>query len=507
MNDPDDLADPDSGSAAVPPPPQVVRAPGEGASPSPPEGWEGDRGVAGGDPIDASSRPPPPHRSAVFQPSGLAPPVGEGTLALQDDPPGGRPEPPGELLEASFGPQRPALHGVLRLALRVEGEKILACEPVVGFLHRGVEKLFEAHTYLENGAHTDRLDFVAAATSNLAYAGAVEKLHGIAVPRRARLLRTLLAELQRIASHLFWLGGHALDLGVLPPHLLCLREREHVLDLFESYCGARLTLDCMRPGGVAFEPPPGWQEECRSFAAGFPARLDACEEPLTENRLWKRRTVGLGVLSPETAIAYGVSGPMLRASGVEWDLRKALPYEAYAELDFEVPVGRNGDCYDRYLVRVAEMRQAVRIAGQCLDRLARLSRLPRLPDTGPEDRPAAADPPWPSPPGSPWAPPPLDPGTTDPAAAGTGPRPSLAPQPVRWPAPAGAEVYHAIEGPRGEIGFYIVAGAGEAPHRCHVRSPSLRHLQVLGELARGHRIADLVTLIGSADIALGEVDR
>jgi NADH-quinone oxidoreductase subunit D len=382
----------------------------------------------------------------------------------------------GEEIELGFGPRHPAIRGVLRLSLRVDGDRIVDCRPVIGHVHRGVEKLFELQPHADNLAHTDRLDFGSAAAANLAYAGAVEKLLGIVVPPRARYLRTILAELQRIASHLLWLGTHAADLGAMPPFFAALGERDGVLELCERYledyfdaepgaeqeAGARLRLDGIRPGGLSHDPPAGWVERCREFVASFPARLDGCAGPLTENRLWKKRTVGLGVLSPEAAVDLGVTGPALRASGVAWDLRKAIPYEAYGEVDFEVPVGRNGDTYDRYLVRVEEMRQANRIVTQCLD---------RLPDGPVLAEPSALE-----------------------AKVGEGHE-------------AHPETYHGIEGPRGEIGFYLVVDGTANPYRCHLRAPSFVHLQALPELCRGELVGDLVALIGTLDIALEEADR
>jgi NADH-quinone oxidoreductase subunit D len=362
-----------------------------------------------------------------------------------------------EEMELNFGPQHPSTHGVLRLKLRVDGEKVVGCYPIIGYLHRGTEKLFELHPFFQNVPHTDRMDYVAAATNNLAYVGAVEKLTGIVVPPRARYLRTILAELQRISSHLLWLATHAIDIGAMTPFFYCFREREQVLDLFEQYCGARLTLNCMRPGGQPFDLPVGWSERCQAFADAFPGKVDEYEGLLTDNRIWKRRTVGIGVLPPEVALDYGVTGPMLRGSGVGLDLRKAMPYEAYGEVDFEVPVGRNGDTYDRYLVRIAEMRQSARIVTQCLARLPEgpiMAKRPRVLKAGKE-----------------------------------------------------AEVYHGIEGPKGEIGFYIVGDGTANPYRCHCRPPSFMNLQSLPELCREALIADLVALIGTTDIVLGEVDR
>jgi len=365
----------------------------------------------------------------------------------------------GEEMELSFGPQHPATHGVLRLNLRIEGERIVGCYPIIGYLHRGTEKLFELHPFFQNVPHTDRMDYVAAATNNLAYVGAVEKLIGLSVPPRARYIRTILAELQRISSHLVWLATHAIDIGAMTPFFYCFRERERVLDLFEQYCGARLTLNCMRPGGLPFDLPAGWGDACRRFCEDYPAKIAEYEGLLTENRIWKRRTVGVGVLSPEAAVDLGVTGPMLRASGVGFDLRKARPYEAYGEVEFAVPVTQNGDTYDRYLVRMAEMRESTKIVLQCLDLL--------------------------------------------PATEGG---PIMAKRPRVLKGPKG-EVYHGIEGPKGEIGFYIVGDGTPNPYRCHVRPPSFMNLQALPDLANGHLVADLVALIGSTDIVLGEVDR
>jgi NADH-quinone oxidoreductase subunit D len=361
-------------------------------------------------------------------------------------------------LELCFGPQHPAIQGVLLLRLRVDGDRIVDCRPVIGHLHRGLEKLLETGSLAGNVPLTDHLDFAAAITTNLAYSGAVERLLGVEAPPRARFLRTLFAELQRIASHLLWLGTHAADAGAVPPFFAALRERDRVLDLWEAYlAGWPGEEGGLRPGGLSHDLPEGWSERCHEFLAGFPAALDLCEGTLTQSRLWKKRTVGLGVLKAEAAVDFGVTGPALRASGVAWDLRRARPCEAWGEVEFDVPVGRNGDTYDRYRVRIEEMRQAARIAAQCLDRLP--------------DGPVLAD---------------------------------LPPEPE---APRDSEVYHAVEGPRGEVGFYLV-GAGTAnPWRCHLRAPSLANLQALPEICRGEMVSDLVALVGTLDVALGEADR
>ncbi len=362
-----------------------------------------------------------------------------------------------EEMELNFGPQHPSTHGVLRLKLKVDGERIIDCYPIIGYLHRGTEKLFELHPYFQNVPHTDRMDYVAAATNNLAYVGAVEKLMGLVVPPRASYIRVLLCELQRISSHLLWLATHAIDIGAMTPFFYTFRERELILDLFEEYCGARLTLNCMRPGGMPHDLPVGWIEKCRVFVDGFLPRIDEYEGLLTENRIWKKRTVGVGVLDPQVAIDYGITGPMLRGSGIDWDMRKTMPYEVYPEVQFDVPLGKNGDTYDRYLVRMEEMRQSNRILRQCLDQI-------------PEG-------------------------------------PIMAKRPRVMKAVKDGEVYHGIEGPKGEIGFYIVGDGTANPYRCHVRAPSFINLQSVPELCKGALIADLVAIIGTTDIVLGEVDR
>jgi len=362
-----------------------------------------------------------------------------------------------EEMELNFGPQHPATHGVLRMKLKVDGERIVDCYPIIGYLHRGTEKLFELHPFFQNVPHTDRMDYVAAATNNLAYVGAVEKLVGLTPPPRARYIRTLLAELQRISSHLLWLATHAIDIGAMTPFFYCFREREIILDLFEEYCGARLTLNCMRPGGQPYDLTVGWTDRCAEFIGTFPAKIGEYEGLLTNNRIWKKRTVGVGVLPPEVALDYGVTGPMLRGSGIDWDLRKARPYEAYAEVDFDVPVYYNCDTYDRYLQRMDEMRQSARIIEQCLE---------KLPDG-----------------------------------------PIMAKKVRVLKAPKQCEAYHSIEGPKGEIGFYIVGDGKPNPYRCRVRPPCFMNLQVLPVLAQNQLIADLVAIIGTADIVLGEIDR
>jgi NADH-quinone oxidoreductase subunit D len=362
-----------------------------------------------------------------------------------------------EEMEISFGPQHPATHGVLRVVLKLDGEKIVDAKPIVGYLHRGTEKLFETMPFPQCLPHTDRMDYVASATNNQGFVIAMEKLLGITIPPRAAYIRMILAELQRLASHLVWLATHAVDIGAITPFFYTFRERDAILDLFEEYCGARLTLNCMKIGGVPYELPEGWTDRCSKFVNEFPEHIIEYENLLTNNRIWKRRTVDVGVISAEEAIEWGLTGPPLRGSGVKWDIRKVFPYDRYDEIDFEVPVGERGDTYDRYLVRMEEMRQSVRIIQQCLV---------RLPD---------------------------------------GPIMAKAPKILRS---GEGMVYASVEAPKGELGYFIVASAkGTTPYRCHVRPPSFINVQALPELVKGHLVADLVAVIGTLDIVLGEIDR
>lgn len=362
-------------------------------------------------------------------------------------------------MELNFGPQHPSTHGVLRLVLKVDGERIVSARPDIGYLHRGTEKLFETETYPMVIPHTDRLDYVAAATNNHAYCLAVEKLLAIEVPKKAQYIRVLLDELQRISSHLLWLATAAIDLGAITPFFYTFREREMILDLFEDYCGARLTLNCMRIGGLLEELPPGWIERVRAFAEVFDKNIDEYEDLLTENRIWRQRTIGIGILTGEQCIEWGVTGPPLRGAGVKWDIRRAIPYECYADLDFEIPVYPNADTYDRYLVRVAELRQSRRIVLACCDWLAK------------------------------------------------NPEGEIRGKVPRVIKPVVGDVYAAVEAPKGELGFYLVSNGSNKPYRLRVRPPSFINLQALPEMAKGHLVADLVAIIGTIDIVLGEVDR
>lgn len=357
----------------------------------------------------------------------------------------------------NMGPQHPATHGVLRVVLKLDGEKVVDADVVIGYLHRGIEKLSENRDWTQIVLLTDRMDYVASAAANLVYVETVEKLLSLEVPRRAKYVRTILAELQRIASHLVWLGSHAMDIGAVTVFLYCLRERELILDLFEEYCGARLTYNTMRIGGLPLDVPSGWDKKVLQFCDLQLEKLAEYETLLTKNRIWLERTKGIGVISAADAISVGLCGPPLRGSGVKRDVRKDEPYAAYAELDFDIPVGENGDTYDRYLVRLAEIRQSVRIIRQAVQGLPEgpiMGKVPRL---------------------------------------------------IKPPA---GETYHANESPKGEIGFFIASdGKSTSPYRMRVRPPSFCNLQALPRLVRGHLVADVIAVIGTIDIVLGEVDR
>jgi NADH-quinone oxidoreductase subunit D len=360
-------------------------------------------------------------------------------------------------LVLNMGPQHPSTHGVLRVILRLDGERVIDADLVIGYIHRGIEKLSENRDWTQIIALTDRMDYVAAATNNLGYCETVEKLMSLEVPRRARYIRTILAELQRMASHCLWLGTHAMDIGAMTVFLYALRERELILDLFEEYCGARLTYNAMRVGGLPLDIPPGWDRKVRAFCDIMASKVPEYEELLTHNRIWLERTRDIGVISGPDAIAIGLSGPPLRGSGVLRDVRKDEPYAAYDEFEFDIPLGSRGDTYDRYLVRMEEFRQSLRIVRQALDGLPEgpvMGKVPRL---------------------------------------------------IKPPA---GETYHAIESPKGELGYFIVAdGKSMSPYRLRVRPPSFCNLQALRQLIRGHLVADVVALIGTIDIVLGEVDR
>jgi len=381
----------------------------------------------------------------------------------------------------NMGPQHPSTHGVLRLVLELDGEVVVRCVPHVGYLHTGIEKIAEAKRYLLVVPTTDRMDYLAPMSNNLAYSMAVEKLLAIEVPERAQGIRVLMAEVTRIVSHLVWLGTHALDIGAMSVFLYCFREREKILDLYEMVGGQRMMTSYIRPGGLKEDLPPGFEDKVREFLDDFPARVDEYEDLLTRNTLWLQRTRGVGVLKREEAINLGVSGPTLRASGVAWDVRKSHPYMGYERYEFQVPQGKNGDVYDRYMCRMAEMRQSVRIARQALDRLP----------AGPinVDDPKIVPPP---------------------KHRGKVSMEALIHHFKLWSegysVPRG-EVYVSIESPRGEFGCYVVSDGSNKPYRVHYRAPSFVNLQALPRMAEGRLVADVVAVIGSIDIVLGEVDR
>jgi NADH-quinone oxidoreductase subunit D len=356
----------------------------------------------------------------------------------------------------NMGPQHPATHGVLRVKLKLDGERVLGSECIIGYLHRGVEKIAENRTYAQFAPYTDRMDYVAAVTNGMGYVEAVEKLLGVEIPPRAQYTRMILAELQRLASHLLWLGTHALDLGAMTPVFYTFREREEILKIFEKYCGARLTTHAFRIGGLQYDLYDGFEQDCLKFCDYLPPKIDEYEQLLTKNRIWIDRTRGVGVLSAEDAVAYGVTGPVLRGSGVKWDIRKAQPYEAYDKVEFEVPTGTHGDTYDRYIVRIQEMHQSVRIIRQCVERLA------------------------------------------------PGPIFGKVGKVIKPPV---GEVYHSIEAPKGELGYFVVSDGSTNPYRVRVRPPSFVNLEALDIMIRGHLVADVVAVIGTLDIVLGEVDR
>lgn len=381
----------------------------------------------------------------------------------------------------NLGPQHPSTHGVLRVVLELDGETVIDARPDIGYLHRGIEKLAEHRTYHQCIVLTDRLDYLAALSNNLAYVLAVEKLLSAEVPRRAQYARVALVELQRIASHLFWLGTHAHDLGALTPLFYTLREREKLMDIFEAVAGSRLMPRFLYIGGLAGDIDAQIVRIVRTFMNAFSRRVDEYEELLTANPIWRYRTRDVGVLAADECLRLGISGPMLRGAGVNWDIRKSHPYSAYDEFHFEIPVGTRGDVYDRYFVRIREMRESAKIVRQAVDGM-------------PEGRWIAND--------SPAVFPGKDALHADIAAMIK--HFGLVVQGV--PVPPG-EVYHSIESPRGELGFYMISDGGTMPMRCRVRSPSFMNLQGLTQMIRGRLLADVMAAIGALDIVLAEVDR
>jgi NADH-quinone oxidoreductase subunit D len=382
----------------------------------------------------------------------------------------------------NMGPQHPSTHGVLRVLLELEGEIIVKAEPVIGYLHTGIEKSCESKTYSQAITLTDRLDYLAPLSNNLCYCLAVEKLLGLEIPKRAQYIRVLLSELTRIASHLVWLGTHAIDLGAMSVFLYTFREREEIMKIFEYVSGQRMMTSYFRIGGLALEPPPGWLDQVRRVIDSLPGHVDEYEDLLTHNRIWLGRTKGIGVLTAADAIAMGASGPMLRGSGVAYDVRKAFPYSSYDEFDFEVKTQTAGDCYARYQVRVAEIRESIKIVRQAMD---------KVPAEGPIKAVA---------PGI------VPPSREEMKTSIEGLIYHFKIYTEGFAAPPG-EVYQVVESPRGELGFFVASDGSAKPYRVKVRAPSFINLQTLPKLCEGRLIADAVACIGTTDIVLGEVDR
>lgn len=381
----------------------------------------------------------------------------------------------------NFGPQHPAAHGVLRLVLEMNGEVVQRAEPHIGLLHRGTEKLIEYKTYQQALPYFDRLDYVSMMAQEHAFSLAVEKLCNIQVPLRAQYIRVLFCEITRILNHLLALTTHAMDVGALTPFLWAFEEREKLVEFYERVSGARMHANYIRPGGVAQDMPLGCCEDIFRFAQQFASRIDEIEEMLTQNRIWKQRLVDIGVVSAKDACDWGFSGVMLRGSGVRWDLRKSSPYDVYDQMDFEIPVGTKGDCYDRYCIRVEEMRQSLRIIMQCLNAM-------------PEGVVKTDD-------------------CKISAPSRTQMKHSMESlihhfklYTEGFTVPA-SSTYTAVEAPKGEFGVYLVSNGTNRPYRCKIRAPGFAHLQGLDFMSKHHMLADVVTIIGTQDIVFGEVDR
>ncbi len=386
-----------------------------------------------------------------------------------------------QTMTLNMGPQHPSTHGVLRLILELDGETVVRCVPDIGFLHTGIEKTAEGKTYSQAITLTDRIDYLCPLTNNLCYVLAVEKLLGLEVPARAQWLRVLLNELTRLNSHLVWLGTHALDIGAATVFLYCFREREELLRIFEMASGQRMMTSYFRVGGLALPPPLGFFERVRKFLSYFPDRMDEYETLLTENRIWIGRTRGVGYISAEDAIALGVTGPILRASGVDWDLRKSNPYSSYEQFQFQVPVRTEGDVYARYLVRLEEMRESTKIAHQALEGLPEGPVIADVPHVVLPEREKMK---------------------TEMEALIY--HFKIVTEGFRVPP---GEVYQAVESPRGMMVYYVVSDGTSHPYRMYVRAPSFANLRALPKMVEGRLIADVVACIASIDIVLGEIDR
>lgn len=386
-----------------------------------------------------------------------------------------------ETMVLNLGPHHPSTHGVFRAAVELDGEVVNDVVPHLGYLHRGVEKLCEHKTYYQILPITDRLDYMAASYNNFAYCLSVEKLLGIEIPPRGQAIRVIIGELTRIFSHLFWLGTHAHDLGAMTPIFYALREREEIMNLFEMVAGGRLTPSYFRIGGLAADLPAGFEEKVRAFIRGFPEKVNEYEQLLTKNKIWLERAQGIGVLSPDEALALGISGPMLRASGVAWDIRKSNPYSGYDKYEFDLPVYHDGDVYSRYLVRINEMRQSCRICEQALDGLPEGAINADVPKVVlPSKKKTLNE---------------IESLIRHFMIIEEGFKPPV------------GEVYSSVESPRGELGFYIVSDGGPKPYRLKIRPPAFVNLQALSVMAKGRLFSDLIAILSSIDIVLAEVDR
>jgi NADH-quinone oxidoreductase subunit D len=381
----------------------------------------------------------------------------------------------------NFGPQHPAAHGVLRLVLEMDGEVITHADPHIGLLHRGTEKLIEYKTYTQAIPYFDRLDYVSPMCQEHAYALTVEKLLGCEVPLRAQYIRVLFSEITRILNHIMAVTTQALDVGAMTPLLWMFEEREKMMGFYEKVSGSRMHSAYIRPGGVHQDLPAGLLEEISDFANNFIKYVDDLETLLTDNRIFKQRMVGIGVVTKEEALSWGFSGPMIRGSGIAWDLRKSQPYEIYAELDFDIPVGKNGDSYDRYLIRVAEMRESIKIIKQCLEKMPEGEIMTSDTKIAPPKRAEMKH-----------------------SMEAMINHFKLFTEGYHVPA---GESYSCVEAPKGEFGVYIISTGGNKPHRCRVRAPGFAHLQALDFMVKGHMLADVVTIISTQDIVFGEVDR
>ena len=381
----------------------------------------------------------------------------------------------------NFGPQHPAAHGVLRLILEMDGEVITRADPHIGLLHRGTEKLIEYKTYLQAVPYFDRLDYVSPMCQEHAFALSVEKLLGCKIPPRAQYIRVLFSEITRILNHIMAITTQALDVGAMTPLLWMFEEREKMMGFYEKVSGSRMHSAYIRPGGVHQDLPAGLLEEIAVFAENYTKYIDDLESLLTENRIFKQRMVEIGIVSKQQALDWGFSGPMIRGSGIAWDLRKSQPYEVYGDLDFDIPIGKNGDSYDRYLIRVEEMRQSVKLIKQCIERMPKGAVVTDDPKIAPPKR-------------------------ADMKQSMEAMINHFKLYTEGYHVPQG-ETYAAVEAPKGEFGVYVISDGGNKPHRCRVRAPGFAHLQGLEFMVKGHMLADVVTVISTQDIVFGEVDR